>query len=270
MTSLLLVCATKVQVCGPNLEAAIRDVIEGYKEAILKSDLGGLTQLQAKSKNITNLNGVEHCTNLQGLFLSNNQIIDISPLSNMTKLRRLELQANQIIDISPLGSMTILKYLCLTGNQIIDISPLSNLANLQTLYLDGNQISDITPLSNLTNLRQLYLDHNRITNISSLKALTKVGGSGGFWVREGISVHLGLSNNQISDISPLVHNSGIGKGDGVDLRKNPLNDEAHDVHIPALIERDVKVLFDSKPEEGGLRINHWLLGIPLYFSEQIQ
>ena len=225
--------------------------LEKKNQAILKSDLAGLTQLNASGRNITNLNCLEHCTNLQALFLSGNQIIDISPLSNMTKLRRLELHANQISDTSPLGRMTLMKDLNLTGNQITDVSPLSNLTNLQTLYLDGNQISDITPLSSLTNLRQLYLDHNRITNISSLKALTKVGGSGGFWVREGISVHLGLSNNQISDISPLVHNSGIGKGDGVDLRKNPLNDEAHDVHIPALIERGVKVLFDSKPEEGG-------------------
>ena len=38
MTSLLFVCATKVQVCCPNLEAAIRRAIEEYKEAILKSN----------------------------------------------------------------------------------------------------------------------------------------------------------------------------------------------------------------------------------------
>ena len=31
MKSLLFVCATKVQVCDRNLEAAIRDVIEGYR-----------------------------------------------------------------------------------------------------------------------------------------------------------------------------------------------------------------------------------------------
>ncbi len=237
----------QVQFYDPNLEAAIRDAIGKYKGAILKSDLEGLRQLKASRRNITNLSGVEHCTNLQGLVLFGNQIIDISPLSNMTKLRRLELHANQISDTSPLSSMTILKELRLTGNQIIDISPLSNLTNLQALYLEGNQISDIPPFSNLIDLTQLYLDHNRITNISPLKALTKVGEKGGLWVREGIGVHLGLSNNQISDISPLVDNAGIGKGDGVDLRKNPLLDSAYEIHIPALIERGVKVLFDSKP-----------------------
>ena len=68
-------------------------------------------------------------------------------------------------------------------------------------------------------------------------------------IRHGISLHLGLANNRISDISPLVDNSGIGKGDGVDLTGNPLNDEAYNVHIPALIERGVIVLYDQKPEE---------------------
>jgi len=47
--------------------------------------------------------------------------------------------------------------------------------------------------------------------------------------------------------SKTVANSGIGEGEGVDLRGNLLNDEAYDVHIPALQERGVKLLFDPKP-----------------------
>jgi len=49
-----------------------------------------------------------------------------------------------------------------------------------------------------------------------------------------------------SDIGPLVSNPGIGKWDEVKLRRNPLNDEAYDVHIPALQERGVKVSFDPR------------------------
>jgi hypothetical protein len=32
-----------------------------------------------------------------------------------------------------------------------------------------------------------------------------------------------LNNNQISDISPLVRNTGLGKGELVELRNNPLD-----------------------------------------------
>ena len=143
MTSLLFIaeCDTKVQFYDPNVETAIRIAIEKYNGAILKSDLEGLRQLRACSKKITNLNGVEHCTNLQGLALYGNQIIDISPLSNMTKLWRLELHANQISDASPLGKMTILKELRLTGNQISDISPLSNMTNLHISFNEGRDMN---------------------------------------------------------------------------------------------------------------------------------
>jgi len=55
-----------------------------------------------------------------------------------------------------------------------------------------------------------------------------------------------LRYNEIGDISPLVNNPGIGQGDEVDLRDNPLNDEAYNSHIPALRERGVDVLFDLK------------------------
>jgi len=60
--------------------------------------------------------------------------------------------------------------------------------------------------------------------------------------RNGVNIHLGLSNNRVSDISPLVSNTGIGEGDGIDLRGNPLNNEAHETQIPALQARGANVL----------------------------
>jgi len=94
-------------------------------------------------------------------------------------------------------------------------------------------------------LRILYLDNNRITNISALAVLTNIGEHMGGWrsIRNRIKIHLGLANNQIVDISPLVNNSGIGQGDAIDLKGNPLNDEAYNIHIPALWERGVQVLY---------------------------
>ena len=50
-----------------------------------------------------------------------------------------------------------------------------------------------------------------------------------------------LRYNQISDIAPLVDNSGLGKGDKVNLYNNPLSDLAISTQIPALRERGVEV-----------------------------
>ncbi len=141
-------CAEEVQFADPNFELAIRKSIEKPEGAILKSDLEGLAKLYANEKNITNLNGIEHCKNLQELVLWKNKISDISPLNSLANLQLLNLWDNQISDISPLSGLTKLKSLGLGGNQIIDTSPLGGLTNLQRLHLNRNQISDISPLLN--------------------------------------------------------------------------------------------------------------------------
>ena len=241
-----------------NLEAAIREALNKPEGPITSEDLAGLTVLNAPGRDISDLTGIEHCINLRELHLwGGNKVSDITSLSNLTNLHILTLDNNQISDIRPLINLTNLQILHLGGNhQITDISPLSGLTNLRNLEMGGNEISNISPLSNLTDLRLLYLDHNLIINISPLEALTKIGEwEGGVQERDGVNVHLGISNNQISDISYLVNNPGLGEGDGIDLRGNPLNDEAYDSHIPALQEIGVNLLFDVNFPPGDVSMN---------------
>ena len=177
----------------PNLEAAIREAIGKPTGDIYQSDLEWLTSLYASWRNISDLTGLEHCTDLKHLDLSwNNQISDISPLSNLTSLTYLELTGTQISDITTLSDLTSLIYLGLVGNQISDISALSNLTSLTSLWLGGNQISDISALSNLTSLTSLGLECNQISDISAISNLTSL-------------TYLALERNQISDI-PVLSN----------------------------------------------------------------
>jgi hypothetical protein len=64
----------------PNLEAAIREAIDIPERPIYPSDLKGLISFAASEKNIADLTGLEHCTNLTELDLRGNEISDISPL----------------------------------------------------------------------------------------------------------------------------------------------------------------------------------------------
>ena len=54
-----------------------------------------------------------------------------------------------------------------------------------------------------------------------------------------------LAENNITDLSPLVANTGLGSGDEVDVRGNPLNRASIQTHIPALQSRGVAVEFDN-------------------------
>jgi len=108
--SFLVLVAMPVGCAGPetifpdgNLEAAIRDALgKPAGEEITAAELLNLTTLWALFSDITDLTGLEYCTNLTELNIYGNQISDISLLSSLTNLTVLFLSGNHISDISAL------------------------------------------------------------------------------------------------------------------------------------------------------------------------
>ena len=161
-----------VYIPDPNLRAALEKALgKNEGDVITKEDLAGLKELKAESRKISDLTGLEHCTNLVVLRLSNNQISDISALANLTNLSQLSLDTNPMRDLIPLKDLINLTELSLKYNGIKDISPLKNLTSLASLFLIGNRIQDLTPLQKLTNLGHIYLEHNRVVDVSPLSNL---------------------------------------------------------------------------------------------------
>jgi len=237
-----------------NFETLIRDAINKPTDDILSTDLLTITKLVGEDSNISDLTGIEHCTNLDTLRLMDNQITDISALSVLTKLLYLDLDNNQITNLSALGSLTNLTKLWLADNQIVDISTLSSLTKLQTLHLEFNKITNINALSGLTNLIHLSLWDNQIIDINALSALINLN----YLDLEGnqiadISALSGLTNmtllwlndNQIIDIAPLVQNNGIDDGDSIEMKNNPLSDTSINTYIPQLEARGVTVIYGN-------------------------
>jgi hypothetical protein len=54
---------------------------------------------------------------------------------------------------------------------------------------------------------------------------------------------LHLWDNEISDIYPLVQNTGLGAGDIVDVELNPLTSDSIAIYIPQLEARGVIVSY---------------------------
>ena len=86
-----------------------------------------------------------------------------------------------------------------------------NMLDLTSLHAEDLQITDLTGLEHATQLRELR-----------------------------------LNGNPISDLSPLVANTGLGDGDEVDVQENPLSYTSINTHIPALQSRGVTVQFDMR------------------------
>jgi len=154
------------------------------------TDMLRLISLDAGSKQISDLAGLEYASRLSELGLDDNLIFDLAPLSELTNLTVMELASNRISDLSPLSDLANLAVLYLSDNQISDVSPLSELRGLVELCLHENQISDLSPLAQLTDLTDLCLHDNQISDLSPLSGLTNLS-------------LLYLWNNQVSDLSPL-------------------------------------------------------------------
>ena len=213
-----------------NLEEAVRNELGiGANEDLTCELISGLGVLPVRLRGITSITslvGIQNLTNLDFLDLAFNSITDLSPLgglinltdlrldatsisdisalSGLPKLRQLLLGINSITEINPLKGLTSLKSLSLHDNPIGDISALNELTNLEFLDLVNTSISDISALSELTNLVfGLRLDDNSITDIGALRGLTKL-------------TELQLRfNPDLTDIQPLLDNTGLGAGDRV-------------------------------------------------------
>ena len=205
------VAEIEVNIPDQNLRTALNTTLNKPAESrIITTEIETLQSLAASDANISDLTGLEHAIHLRELILDHNAITDISVLSNLTQLTTLRLAGNTLSDISAVAGLTKLTHLELRANNISDTSAVADLTALTTLNLAENSIISIAALSGLTHLRALYLQENSIT-----------------------------------DLSPLAENTGLGEGDQIDVRGNPLDLSAFDTHIPTLTSRGVTVQFDD-------------------------
>ncbi|MCA9046148.1 MAG: leucine-rich repeat domain-containing protein, partial [Planctomycetaceae bacterium] len=106
MTVMLSICAgalvqAEETIPDPNLQQVIRAILEKKqikKDAIDPADLKSIFFLDARGKGIKSLAGLQHCTNLAEVKLSDNEISDLSPLAELKNIQSLYLSRNQVSD----------------------------------------------------------------------------------------------------------------------------------------------------------------------------
>ncbi|UJF35739.1 leucine-rich repeat domain-containing protein [Paenibacillus hexagrammi] len=197
----------------PNLETAVRDVLQKYDGEITKEDLGKLETLYQTRKGLTvsSLKGLEYATNLYSLYFDHNNISDVSPIANLPKLTKVGLGSNKLTDIRSLGALPSLLSIGLNHNEIEDVTVLANSPNIQQLSINHNQIKDISKLSGLTNLTFLNIEENKITDISAVASFHKLetlmaddNQIKDLTPLSGLSLYsIQLNNNKVTDVTPL-------------------------------------------------------------------
>ncbi len=156
---------------------AVRAALGKPDEVIFQHQLQTIAILDASNRDISNLDGIQHLSNLVDLNLRDNHIVDLTPLNQLNKLKSLNLRGNNIVNIEPLSQLANLEYLNLHSNSgIRTISPLAHLIHLKTLILRNVSVNDeIDILSNLTKLQHINLRNTGISDTGIIGRLMENG-----------------------------------------------------------------------------------------------
>ncbi|KAB7635861.1 NEAT domain-containing protein [Bacillus sp. B3-WWTP-C-10-D-3] len=212
------------------------------KEDLLK--VKSLIVVEAKSKGIKDVSGLEYMTNLENLTLEEVKLENIKFISNLRKLKSVSITYAELEDIGPLAELEHIESLSLRNNKISDLSPLSQMKKIKLLDLNSNYIKDIKPLFTVKSLRTLTVANNQISNaglegVHQLKNLkTFEISNNGLSNVEHINgmnklIELGLSKNELVDLTPLSKLSGLQK---LNLEENFISDITPLIQLTSLYD----------------------------------
>ena len=151
------------------LNSLIRETLDKPIEPIYASELKSITELVGENRGIADLTGIEFCTNLRILHLSENSISDLSPLSGLASLKILGMRGAEVSDLTPIAGLSGLEQLSMPGNHISNLAPLTGMTGIVVMRLNSNQISDLAPLVANTGIGYgdlLVIDNNPLSQQS--------------------------------------------------------------------------------------------------------
>ncbi|XP_036616612.1 leucine-rich repeat and IQ domain-containing protein 1 [Trichosurus vulpecula] len=186
------------------------DVQENQIQVINCEDLENLCILLLNDNELTSFHGLDGCSNLRNIEVSNNKITRIGGLESLKSLQQLIVDHNQLISTRGLCSVPTIMYLDCSYNNLTKVEGIKDCGLLQILKLQGNYLTELPSLVNQVLLRELYLDDN---SISSLEIFSS------YWLP--LLQSLTVSQNSLTEIVPLFQFVSLEK---LDVSNNCLSD----------------------------------------------
>ena len=217
----------EVTIPDDNLRAALKEQLgKNAEDPIYNTDW--INNLWLVNRGISNLAGLESLIPLRVLYLQDNDIVDLGPLSGLAHLEVLNVRGNPLDEEAV---RVVIPALQARGVEVerdsVEVEiPDDNLRAALAELLDKNAED---PIHNENSINNLWLVNRGISNLAGLELFYSLN-------------ELYLSNNDIADLGPLSRLSNLSY---LNVRANPLDEEAVRVVIPALQARGVEVERDS-------------------------
>jgi hypothetical protein len=200
--------AQAVSIPDIGLNAAIREALQKPGGPLTQQDLLTLTNLDASSRDVSSVAGLEAARNLERLFLDSNLLTNFSLPSTLTNLTSLELSFNPLTNCSLPSGLANLETLSIEFGPLAQLTLPTGLTRLTELDLGVNVLSSFTLPADTTNLLGLRLFFNQLTNLTLPPGLTRL-------------VALDLDGNRLTH---LTLPSGLTNLGDLLLRDNLLSD----------------------------------------------
>lgn len=177
--------ATVVNVPDANLSAHIKSRLGlGASENITTENILQLEKIaednnvEGDFKEIANLEGLQHATNLTYIHLGETKVTSLTPVKDLKKVEYFRINDTDVSDLSPLANYTTLTYFnANTATSITDISPISKNTGLQEIILRevpfGN--AGMSTFTTFTKLYRLNIRSTGITDVTVLATLMSKG-----------------------------------------------------------------------------------------------
>ena len=166
--------AQEVSIPDPGLNAAIRAALQRPFGPLTEQDLLNLTNLNARSRNVRSIVGLEAARNLVSLDLQINRLTNFSLPSGLANLSTLDLSVNPLANFSLPSGLTNLTSLTIESAGLTNLTLPPGLARLTSLDLENNELTSFNQLSNLTSLVALDLGFNSFASFSLPGGLTNL------------------------------------------------------------------------------------------------
>ncbi|MBC1727713.1 LapB repeat-containing protein [Listeria seeligeri] len=250
-------------------------------QVVTQTQLDSVTTLDASSKNITDVTGINELTNLTSINLSENQLTSIAPITDLADLTVLNVSNNLLstIEIGSAQNIPNLTTLNLLDNPTITKLSITSLPNIVTvdLTLSGSEeslLEEVT-LSNLPNLSTAgnnypsavtfanYSDHFKTIMLASLPKISTIDLSDNTITDINLQdlsslFYLDLDSNNISDISnlqglPILSNLQINNNH---LDVLPTSIETEAPTIQTLFATNQTITLPNKVVTGNLSVTN--------------
>jgi formylglycine-generating enzyme required for sulfatase activity len=209
--------AQEVQIPDPGLNAAIREALEQPNGPLTEQDLLSLINLDASSRDVSSVEGLEAARNLERLFLDSNRLTNFSLPGTLTNLVELNLGSNPLTNCSLPGGLANLATLNIEFCSLIRLTLPTGLTGLTELDLGVNGLTSLAVPADATNLAALSLFFNQLTNMTLPSGLKRLGS-------------LDLDENRLTR---LTLPSDLANLESIFLRDNQLSD----FYLPAGLSR---------------------------------